>query len=335
MDKALARQITKDHFVHVEPNDTSSYTQKMYDFIMKYWERSGGSLLTGFVLESSLNESNIKDFTRRKYISLWDEIENFDFNENDFHEVTTLLKKNKGLRTLTKTFESSNSLLANGDLSKTVEAIQKDLDDIQEELSEKFSEIQNFDVSNSADFFKSEYEKRLTQPELFKGIECGISNIDSKTFGWMPGQIIVFLAPSSGGKSVMLLNSALHANKVGKKKVLYLSFEMNSWLCLLRHVSLSFEIPYDQIKGTDLSPDEMKTIYDGLKTQENGPYFEYDVNMEDPTPEYIDQKIRELIATKGKPDLLVVDYIGNMTVRKAANGAKELVLQMQQPDHKT
>ena len=323
IDKALTRQITKDHFVQIEPNDASSYTQKMYDFIMKYWEKSGGSLLTGFVLESSLNESNIKDYTRRKYITLWDEIENFDFDENDFHEVCSLLKKNKGLRTLTKTFESSNSLLANGDLSKTVDNIQKDLDSIQDELSEKFSDIQNFDVSNSADFFKNEYEKRLTQPELFKGIECGISNIDSKTFGWMPGQIIVFLAPSSGGKSVMLLNSALHANKVCKKKVLYLSFEMNSWLCLLRHVSLNFEIPYDQIKGIDLSPDEMKTIYDGLKNQEDGPYFEYDVNMEDPTPEYIDQKIRELIATKGKPDLLVVDYIGNMTVRKAVNGAKD------------
>jgi hypothetical protein len=67
----------------------------------------------------------------------------------------------------------------------------------------------------------------------------------------------------------------------------------------------------------------MKAIHDGLRSQEGGPYFEYDVNMEDPTPEYIDQKIRELIATKGKPDLLVVDYIGNMTVRKAVNGAKD------------
>jgi hypothetical protein len=45
--------------------------------------------------------------------------------------------------------------------------------------------------------------------------------------------------------------------------------------------------------------------------------------MEDPTPDYIDSRIRDLIATKGKPDLLVVDYIGNMTVRKAANGAKD------------
>jgi len=62
----------------------------------------------------------------------------------------------------------------------------------------------------------------------------------------------------------------------------------------------------------------------GLKKSEDGSYFEYDVNMEDPTPEYIDSKIRDLIATKGKPDLLVVDYIGNMTVRNPQKGAERL-----------
>ena len=60
-----------------------------------------------------------------------------------------------------------------------------------------------------------------------------------------------------------------------------------------------------------------------MQSKKDGPYFEYDVNMEDPTPDYIDSKIRELIATKGKPDLLVVDYIGNMTVRNAPNGSKD------------
>jgi predicted ATP-dependent serine protease len=88
-----------------------------------------------------------------------------------------------------------------------------------------------------------------------------------------------------------------------------------------------FEIPYSQIKKTDLSADEIKFITEGLKKAEDGPYFEYDVNMEDPTPEYIDSKIRDLIASKGKPDLLVVDYIGNMTVRDAPKGAKDYELQ--------
>jgi len=323
MDKALLRNLSLDHFVFQEQNEKLSYTKSLFALIQQYWEESKGSLVTSFVLESKLNEHKVKEIDRRKLVSLWDEIENSDCDENDFFEVISQLKKFAGLRNLTIAFEETNEYLSEGNLKKTIETIQDKIDIIQADITDSFNDKQNFDVSDSADFFKNEYQKRLTQPELYKGIECGISNIDSKTFGWMPGQIIVFLAPSSGGKSVMLLNSALHANKVCKKKVLYLSFEMNSWLCLLRHVSLSFEIPYDQIKGTDLSPDEMKTIYDGLKSQEDGPYFEYDVNMEDPTPEYIDQKIRELIAAKGKPDLLVVDYIGNMTVRKATAGAKD------------
>ena len=277
MDKAITRQITKEHFVHIEPNDTSSYTQKMYDFIMKYWERSGGSLLTGFVLESSMNEGKTSENIRRKYITLWDEVENFDFDENDFHEVLFLLKKNNGLRTLTTAFEETSDLLANGDLKSTVDTIQKKLDEIQLELSDNFTDKQNFDVSNSAEYFKLEYEKRLTQPELFKGISCGLGNIDTKTFGWMPGQIVVFMAPSSGGKSVMLLNSAVHAHRECKKNVLYMSFEMNSWLCLLRHISLSFEIPYSALKDNNLAPDELKDIINGLDASKDGAYFEYDV----------------------------------------------------------
>jgi hypothetical protein len=106
-----------------------------------------------------------------------------------------------------------------------------------------------------------------------------------------------------------------------------MSFEMNSWLCLLRHLSLTYEIPYSQIKDVNLSPEDLKKIIQGMKKQSGGPYFEYDVNMEDPTPEYIDSRIRDLIATKGKPDLLIVDYIGNMTVRNPNGATKDWELQ--------
>jgi replicative DNA helicase len=323
LEKALAKNITKDHFCFKDENEKMCYTANLYDLAVKYWSSSDNSLLTGLVLELRMDEISVGAAKKRKFLNLWDEIENTDINDNEVHELFSLLKKNYGLRILNDTFSNSAPLLSEGNLKSTIDLFQSSINEINNELADFVNEKQSFDVSSSADFFKNEYEKRLKQPELYKGIECGISHIDSKTFGWMPGQIVVFLAPSSGGKSVMLLNSALHANKVGKKNVLYMSFEMNAWLCLLRHVSLSFEIPYDQIKGTDLSSDELKLIYEGLKTQENGPYFEYDVNMEDPTPEYIDQKIRDLIASKGKPDLLVVDYIGNMTVRNAGNNAKD------------
>ena len=327
MDKLITRGIGEDHFEYQAPNEKTCFTRALFMLIHKYWQESGGSLFTSYVLESKFQEYKVGEKTKVKLLTLWSEIEDTDVDENDFHEITSQIKQRYCLRLLSQMLsEGYDELNANG-LDDSIKVIQKKLDQIQEQKNEIGGDKHSFDIAESSSFFESEYDKRLNHPELFKGIECGISNIDDKTFGWLPGQIVVFLAPSSGGKSVMLLNSAIHANKKCGKKVLYMSFEMNSWLCLLRHVSLSYEIPYSQIKGNTLSPDEKKKIIDGLKSAENGPYFEYDVNMEDPTPEYIDSKIRDLIATKGKPDLLVVDYIGNMTVRNPGTASKDWELQ--------
>ena len=327
MDKLITRGISGDHFEYQGQNDKTSYTRALFMLFHNYWIESGGSLFTSYVLESKFQEYKVGEKTKVKLLTLWSEVEDTDVNENDFYEITSQLKNKYCLRLLSKMLSDGYEQLNSNGLDESLKVIQKNLDQIQEQKNEIGGDKHSFDVAESSTFFETEYDKRLNHPDLYKGIECGISNIDDKTFGWLPGQIVVFLAPSSGGKSVMLLNSAIHANKKCGKKVLYMSFEMNSWLCLLRHVSLSYEIPYSQIKGNTLSPDEKKKIIDGLKSAEDGPYFEYDVNMEDPTPEYIDSKIRDLIATKGKPDLLVVDYIGNMTVRNPGPASKDWELQ--------
>lgn len=327
MDKLLARGVTKEHFDFQNDNDKLSYTNSLYQLILEYWNESGGNLFTTLVFESKIEQYKVSEKNKSKLFSLWAEISDLDIDENDFHELVSKLKKKRCHKLLSGMLVEINEKYSADGIDATVEVLSNSLDSIQKELSDFGNDKQNFDITQSAEFFKEEYTKRIEHPELFKGIGCGLSNIDEKTFGWMPGQIVVFLAPSSGGKSVMLLNAAIHANKEHGKKVLYMSFEMNSWLCLLRHVSLQFEIPYSQLKDNNLAPDELKTIIDGLKSSNSSSYFEYDVNMEDPTPEYIDSRIRELIATKGKPDILVVDYIGNMTIRNAPHNAKDYELQ--------
>lgn len=323
LDRLFERKITATHFTYIPEGETTSFTQGLFGMIAKYYEQSGGSLLTSYVLEQKLKNKKVKESSKVKLLTLWEDIENTDIDENNLFELIQQLKNRRCNAILLEMLSKSQDSFVGQDIKSTLNIIQENVDKIQEEISEFGADRHAFDVTQSGEFFQEEFQKRINHPELFKGIDCGVSNIDSKTFGWLPGQIIVFLAPSSGGKSVMLLNSAMHANKVCNKNVLYMSFEMNSWLCLLRHISLSFEIPYSQLKDNNLSPDELKSIVDGLNNSKSGAYFEYDVNMEDPTPEYIDSRIRELIATKGKPDLLVVDYIGNMTVRNAVNGAKD------------
>lgn len=327
MEKLISRSITKDHFDHVNDGDKVSYTSTIFKLILDYWNESGGNLLTTLVLESKMDQYKVSEKSRAKIFLLWTEIKNLDIDPNDFHELLSKIKNKRCHKILSNMLFEVNEKFNTEGFDSTIDIINDGLDLIRKEKIEIAGDRHNFDVTKSADFFREEYNKRVQHPELFKGIECGISNIDDKTFGWLPGQIVVFLAPSSGGKSVMLLNSAMHANINCNKKVLYMSFEMNSWLCLLRHISLQFEIPYTQLKDTNLKPDDFKKIIDGLSSKKEGAYFEYDVNMEDPTPEYIDSRIKDLASSKGKPDLLVIDYIGNMTVRNAPSNAKDYELQ--------
>lgn len=327
VEKALAAGISEDHFVFVEGNYKNSMTRKIYNYVIDYYKKSGGSLLTSFVLESKILDEAIPDKGVGRLMTIWAEIESVDVNPNNLHEVISQLKNRHCLRMLQDMYSDGLTQLETKGVEGTVQFVQDKLDKINEQMSDFASDIQNIDVSESAEYFEDEYLKRQLHPELFHGIPCGLENIDKRTFGFLPGQIIVFLAPSSGGKSVMLLNSAVHANTKAKKNVLYMSFEMNSWLCMLRHISLQYEIPYNQLKNVELSKVELKKLIDKMKTKKDGPYFEYDVNMEDPTPDYIDSRIRDLIATKGKPDLLVVDYIGNMTIRNAPQNAKDYELQ--------
>ena len=323
MDKIEARKITEDHFVFVEDGAKNSYTKALFILARNYWRDSGGSLLTQNVLEAKMIESSMKDKSREKFLTLWANIDDFDVDDNDLYEFISQLKNRHCLRIINNLFKEGATTLTEDGIPETLQVIQKHVDAVHEQINEIGGDIERLDISNSHDYFQEEYQKRIDKPELFRGIPCGLDEIDSKTFGWLPGQIIVFLAPSSGGKSVMLLNQALHAHAQGKN-VLYFSFEMNSWLCLLRHLSLQFKIPYAQLKDVTCTPEQMKQISDGLsQMSSNGAYFEYDVNMEDPTPEYIDSRIRELTATKGKPDILIVDYIGNMTVRNPQSNSKD------------
>jgi replicative DNA helicase len=196
MDKLLSRQITKEHFDSIEDGEKHSYTNALFKLIHNYWSASGGSLFTTFVLESKLNEKKVSEKVRAKIFSVWTEIQDLDIDENDFFELTSQLKEARCHQLLSGMLSDINEKYNESGLDSTVKVIQDSLEAIQQEKNEIGADRHNFDVNESSDYFKAEFDKRVNHPELFRGIECGVSNIDTKTFGWLPGQIIVFLAPS-------------------------------------------------------------------------------------------------------------------------------------------
>ena len=61
MEKLLARNVKLDHFTHIAPSDRQSFTQGLFKLVTDYWESSGGSLFTSYVLESKFLEYNVSD----------------------------------------------------------------------------------------------------------------------------------------------------------------------------------------------------------------------------------------------------------------------------------
>ena len=56
MDKLITRGIGEDHFEYQAQNEKTCFTRALYMLIHKYWQESGGSLFTSYVLESKFQE---------------------------------------------------------------------------------------------------------------------------------------------------------------------------------------------------------------------------------------------------------------------------------------
>jgi replicative DNA helicase len=322
LDMATEKSLKEYYFLSKEPGIEVSLTGKIFKLCEEYYKDSGGYKLTETVLESLLLKKNVKSAAQGKILTTWYDLREEEVELDDLPHLIDLMKDRYVVTLQSECIDKVADLVNKDQVSESITLIS-DYVSVMHEVKDDFQKDKvAFDMSESANFFFEEYDIRSMNPDLYKGVDCGLSHIDLKTFGFMPSQLVVLLAPSSGGKSVQLLNWADHAHRVCKKNIVYFSFEMSSWLCKLRHASLISEVDYSKLKGMSISASERDQVEKSLKAVNNGKYFEYVEAIEDPTPEFVEQKIKELTLAKCKPDLVVVDYVGNMTTRSTSKNAK-------------
>ena len=316
--RAKALNISAEHFSFKEEGSKVSYTFNLAKTIFNYFDESDGSLLTELVLENRMISQGLNDAHKAKFLTLWAEIQDIDHDENDLHDLLMQLKAKKAATIWKDMINNGHQIFTDKSIQEAVHFVADCVKDIETELSNEPGEKRTLDVAESADFFTREYEKQKSRPP---GILSGYEEMDRRTSGFRGSQVTVVLGPSGGGKSLQLLNWAFNAHKQGKN-VLYFSFELSLWDCLLRHMSLAFNIPFQDIKRNSLMDEDVISLASKLRGMQGGPYFEYDFTDSDPTPEYVDMRIRELSLTKGKPDIVIADYIGEMRTRNAPKTAK-------------
>jgi replicative DNA helicase len=145
----------------------------------------------------------------------------------------------------------------------------------------------------------------IERAEPVEAFGTGLGRLDQLTNGGVKrGELLTVAAPTSGGKSILLLQLALHALRAGKR-VLYFSLEMPDTQVVRRFLGAMCDFNVS-VLGTPAKTQRDIAKFTAATTEFTG--FSITIESKATDMETIDALTREL-AAKGEADLLIVDYI--------------------------
>ena len=177
-------------------------------------------------------------------------------------------------------------------------------------------------ASQSAEEF-AEMLKLIHQDKSQAGMPTGITLIDHLTGGLRPSELWVIAAPTSGGKTVLMLQMLASVLKLGKRAVVF-SLETDADRLHARLASNTQNIPMGKILGNS---GEILTKQDLVKIRD---YVE-DVTAADKlvicdsdsmTLESIEARLAQMVDAGGDFDCIIIDYIQLVGVSDAKDLAR-------------
>jgi len=142
------------------------------------------------------------------------------------------------------------------------------------------------------------------------GLDCGFVDLNDRTRGLQPGELIILAARPSVGKSALALNIAEHVAADNHEGVAFFSLEMSKEELALRLLSSRTEVDGQKLRKGMLSNTEVKKIQDGADFLYRAPLYIDD----SPGLRVIDlrAKARRLL-TRHNVKLIIVDYLQLMS----------------------
>ena len=155
-----------------------------------------------------------------------------------------------------------------------------------------------------------EVEERANQKTSITGLETGFIDLDKKTAGLHPSDLIIVAARPGLGKTSLCLNIAIHVAVRKKKSVGIFSLEMSEEQLVKRFISSEARIDQSRINKGQLNNDDWTRFRQVSEDIANaGIYIDDTVNV--PITE-LRTKARRLSLEKGL-DLLIIDYLQLMS----------------------
>ena len=208
---------------------------------------------------------------------------------------------------------------ASDDVIETVSAAEQTIMAVTEKrIPSEFELLED----NLMPVFK-EFEYQVENKGQLSGITTGFSDLDRKTHGFRPGELIVLGARPAVGKSSLALNIATGAAKAGVH-VAFFSLEMTVKDIVTRILCAEAEVSLTHVRDGNLADRDWTEI-----AQAMGRLEKYHIAIDDSSDLNITQlraKARRELRTQPKNGLVVVDYLQLMqpTRRNTENRQVEI-----------
>ena len=139
------------------------------------------------------------------------------------------------------------------------------------------------------------------------GLPTGFDDLDKKTAGFQPSDLIIIAARPSMGKTALAVNIVEHASMVGEGAVLVFSMEMPSEQIVMRMLSSLGRIDQTRMRTGDMHEDDWPRFTAAVSQLKDKPLYIDDTPALSPND--IRTRARRVARESGGLGLIVVDYL--------------------------
>ena len=205
-----------------------------------------------------------------------------------------------------------------GDLEEILDTTEKSVFEIvQKRNTEDFTPISKIVMESLKNI-----EKAHNTDGTVAGIASGFTDLDYKTTGFQPSDLILLAARPSMGKTALALNIALHVAAVERKHVAIFSLEMSKEQLVKRLLSQESHVDSQKLRTGNLQDNEWTALIEG------GEIVGKSLLEIDDTPgitvSELRSKCRKLQMEKGL-DMIIIDYLQLMSGSKKAESRQNEV----------
>jgi len=160
--------------------------------------------------------------------------------------------------------------------------------------------------------------------ELFRsgsditGVPSGIADLDQRTSGWQPGELIILAARPSMGKTALALNFVESAMFSQSKPVLVFSMEMPSAAMIMRMMSSVGRIDQGKMRNGKLTEEDWPKLSSAVAKMKDKLLFVDDTPGL--SPQELRARVRRIAREHGNPGMIMVDYLQLMQTAGPSEG---------------